>query len=51
MRQTPFYLTLNELEHPSIGDRTPTSYFWLRTIELRNLNLIGPSLEIMFQSF
>ena len=31
----------------SIGDRTPTPYFWLRTIEHRTLNLIGPSLDLV----
>ena len=46
MGQTPFYRTLNELEHHFVeiertrtcsyfSDRTRTPYFWLRKIELR----------------
>ena len=31
----------------SIGDRTRTSYFWLRTNEHRTLNLIGLSLNLL----
>ena len=51
MGWTPFYRTSNELEHhfsniewtrtcSSIGDRTGTPYFWLRTIEHRTSNLM-----------
>ena len=58
MGPTPFNRTLNELEHhfstieptrtrSSIGDRTQTSYFWLRTIEHRTLNLLGLSLDLL----
>ena len=57
MGQTPFYRTLNELEHhfsnikrtrtcSSIGDRTRTPNFWVRTNEHRTLNLIGLSLDL-----
>ena len=31
----------------SIGDRTRTPYFWLRSIEHRTSNLIGPSLDLL----
>ena len=58
MGRTPFYRTLNELEHhfsniertrtcSSIGDRTRTPYFWLRTVEYRTSNLIGLSLDLI----
>ena len=58
MSRTPFYQTLNELEHhfsniertqtcSSIGDRTQTSLFWLRMIENRTSNLIGLSLDLL----
>ena len=58
MGQTPYYRTSNELEHhfsniewtrtcSSIGDRTGTPYFWLRTIEHRTSNLIGLWLNLL----
>ena len=58
MGQTPFYRTASELEHhfmnikntwtcSSIGDRTQTPYFWLRTIEHRTSNIIGLSLCLL----
>ena len=58
MCRTPFYRTSNELKYhfsniertrtcSSIGYRTRTPYFWLRTIEHRTSNLIGPSLDLL----
>ena len=58
MGRTPFYRTSIELEHhflniertqtcSSIGDRTRTPYFWLRTNEHRTSNLIGLSLNLL----
>ena len=51
MDQKPFYQTSSKLKHhflnikrtqtcSSIGDQTQTPYFWLRTNELRTLNVI-----------
>ena len=56
MGRTPYCRTPNELEHhflniawtrtsSSIGDRTQTPYFWLRTIKHRTSNLIGLSIN------
>ena len=59
MGLTPFYSTLNELEHHFsniegthtcfvyIGDRTRTPYFWLRMYKLQTFNLIGLSLDLL----
>ena len=65
MGQTPFYRSLNKLEHHFLniertqlcssigdrGDRTRSPYFWLRTIEHRTLNLIGLSLDLLNYSW
>ena len=58
MGRTPFYRTSIELEHhfsniertqtcSFVDDRTRTPYFWLRTIEHRTSNLMGPSLDLL----
>ena len=47
MGRTPFYRTLNELEHHYLNiAQTQTPYFGLRTIEHPTLNAIGLSLEL-----
>ena len=56
MCRTPFFRTSNELEHhfsniertrtcSSIGDRTRTPYFWLRTIEHRTSNIVRTPID------
>ena len=59
MGRTPFYRTLNELEHhflniertrmcSSIGDWTRTPYFCFRMLEHETSNLIGLSIDLLY---